>query len=237
MSQSKKAKAANNNKRNSHVFRGIRDPVVVDAFSSTPTVSAVASDASGNGTATYVFSSYGTTGLTAFSSTSTGIITWTSVSLDKPYLSWLMNQAKGFKEYRISNAKLVFVGNVGSTATGRIAILSSPNSADIYTPLTLGNVIGGSVFDLASLASREKSIPLNIDSSWKRVSDKTMLQFAGTPATISPSATVDDLSFCSVRVQLIAATQAGTLGVFTAANMFVVYDAEFRGPISPSLNA
>lgn len=216
-----------------HVFRRIRDPMVSNAASSSPSPVSLVSDATGNGSLTYTLSPLGIKGLSG--SVTGSVVGFDTALFYSPYFPFLYNQARNFERYRILNATLIVVGNVGSTATGRIIVDSSTDMADNTSPVTIGTSTGGIVFDLASLATRDKRIQLDVDTSWKKVSAQTfnIVNGLGTALAVSSG---NDLSFTSIYISLVAATQAGSLGVFTAANFFLEYDVEFRDPISYGVN-
>jgi len=207
--------------------------MVSNATSSSPTAVALVSDASGNASLTYALSPLGIKGLSGVSSA--GGVAFSSTQFYSPYFPFLYNQARNFERYRVLNATFIVVGNVGSTATGRIVIDSSTDMADNTSAVTVGTSTGGTVFDLASLATREKRVQLDVDTSWKKVSAETF-NVVNNLGTALPVSTGNDLSFTSVYISLVAATQAGSLGAFTAANFFLEYDVEFRDPISFGVN-
>lgn len=207
--------------------------MVSNAATPTPSPVSLVSDTSGNASLTYALGPLGVYGLTA--AVVSGAINFTNTQYFSPNFPFLYNQAKNFERYRMLNATLVVVGNVGSTATGRVIVDSSTDMADNVSPITIGTSTGGTVFDLATLSGKEKRVPLDVDSSWKKVSSQTFNVFNSSTLVV-PVSSGNDLIFTNVYISLVAATQAGSLGVFTAANFFLEYDVEFRDPIAYGVN-
>jgi len=218
-----------------HVFRRIRDPLVNDASNLSPSAVALVADGSGNANLTYALSPLGISGLTATSTSATGPINFLSTAFYAPYLPWLYNQARNFERYRVLSATLIITGNVGSSATGRMLVDSSTDIADNVTPVTVGLSTGGLVFDVASLAAKEKRFQLDVDSSWKKVSNRTYTAPSVTLAL--PTSSANDLLFSNIYISVVGATASGTAGSFTVANFAMEYDVEFRDPISYGANA
>ena len=144
------------------------------------------------------------------------------------HLKWFSTTSSNFREYRVLNATLRFVGNVTSTTVGNFSVFSSRNEADVFSGAVPGysTMPGGT--SVASLATKDQRFRLNIDSSWKPVSYSTLGALTDQ-VTFYPLNSVDTLSFCSFAV---SNNSGAALGI-----MYLDYDVEFRGPINPSLNA
>lgn len=213
------------------VFRNIREPMVVDARAS-PLSSYDVTSSSGGGVATYIpLSPLGVAVLQYVSTASGSPVTLNPVSFCNPTLPWLYNQARGFERYRVLRAKLIVVGNSSSTIVGRMAVSSSTDVADVAgasSALTIANSVGGRTFDLSTLATKEQTLALDIDSSWKKVSGATGIAIGPIPLVTS---TVNDLCFSNVTF-VVAGAPASTL----LATFFLDYDVEFKDPISITTN-
>lgn len=224
-------KKPNSQKRNnSHIYRQVRDIICDDAF--TYAVHTANSNASGLASGAFVLHPGP---LTSVYYTGTK---FAPINVAFPHLPWLQKTSSNFARYRILNAKLVFVGNVGSTASGTIVLAGYTNSIDANSSLQLAFAQGNNVksFDLARASGKELVVPIPIDSSWKNVSAMLMAPgdtypFVAPSSAIVPLNTVDSLSFGSVAYTIIGAPASATLGQF-----FVVYDVEFKDPISVNLN-
>lgn len=226
----------NSARKPQHLFRRIRDPLVTDASNgANPSAIALTADANGNGTATYALSPFGISGFIANATTATGPINFTSAVYYSPNLPWLFNQARNFERYRVLNATLIVIGNVGSSATGRMVVDSSTDLADNVTAVTVGLSTGGIVFDVASLAGKERRFQVDVDSSWKKCSSRTAL-VSNNGSLLMTTSSANDLLFTNIYFSVNGATAAGTTGTFTVANFMLEYDVEFRDPISYGAN-
>lgn len=221
-----------------HVFPQLREQLLVQAPGPTPgsAGSTASTNASGSGSGSWILNPLGITGATLSGST----FTYTYGNVVGPPLRGLYNRAVDFQWYRVSRAKFVFVSSVGSTTPGQMTLSA-------YTdPLDVGNLTypayssSGStkVFDLATVATREASIPIPVDSSWKKVSSMTVLPgnsypFVATSAsTLVCANSVADLCFGAVSATWTSNVVSGNLGAF-----FIEYDVEFKSPIDPAVNA
>lgn len=217
-----------------HLFRRIRDPLVTDATNPTPDAFALVTNASGNANTSVNLSPFGVMAIGVAGGTGT-----TTAFANYPYFSavmpWLYNQARNFERYRILNATVIVIGNVGSSATGRVIVDSSTDAADNISPITVGTSTGGKVFDLASLSSKEQRFPLDVDSSWKKCSSKTAA-FSGDGTRMLLVSSINDLSFSNLYVAVVSGSANGTPGSFTALNLAIEYDVEFADPISFGVN-
>lgn len=214
-----------------HSFRAIRDPFVADATNgANPTIQNIVSDANGSVGISYFLSPFGVTGLTVTSTASGSSASLNTTTVDTAHFPWLYNQARNFERYRVTRAVICFVGNIASTATGRIMLDSSTDAADTVLPQSLGLSTGGKVWDLAVAASKELRFNMDVDSAWKKCSSRTNIITTNNVAI--PVSTVNDLIFSSVYVTVNGASPNIILG-----NMFIEYDVEFRDPISYGANA
>lgn len=215
------------------IFRGIRDPLVSNATSLTPTVYTMNTDGAGAFSGSICLSPLGISGL-VFSvpnpNTAGTAIVPSIITMFSPFLPWLYNQAKGFEQYRVTRATAIWVSNLGSTTTGRLMLDSSTDYSDAVTANGISTSTGGKVFDLASGASREFRFQMDVDSSWKKVSGATSL--VTTPSNIvCPVNSINDLSFSTVFVTITGGPNSTNCG-----SMFVDYDVEFKDPISFGAN-
>lgn len=159
--------------------------------------------------------------------------------LDPPHLRWLNNQARNFGAYRVLWANVKLVGNVGSTTVGTIILAGFKNAVDTNTALQLAYVSGTNCksFDISSASGRELSVPLPVDTSWKKVSSVlavagTNVPFAGNSGMLVPVNSVDDLAFASLSYAVVAGPVSTNIG-----QLAIEYEIEFRDPISSALNA
>jgi len=222
----KRTKAGNGPKTN-HVFRNVRDPVVIDANAATPTIANIVTDGGGNSDTALSFSPLG---LQTVKDLDTA--TPSSQFLETPRLGWLHNTARNFSSYRILRANLVYTSLLGSTATGRIAFYSSTDFADGVTLATLGNMPNARVVDLAMGASKEIRYNLTVDSSWKKVSSQTLSIVTGYgPNLLLNFNTVNDIIFSQLSVVVAGGPVSSAVG-----SLSIEYDVEFKGPIGIGLN-
>lgn len=232
MSSMKNKNPPNRGKQNLR-FNGIRDPVVTDASVTTPTMVTPVADGSGNYSIAIPFSPIGMSGGQVASTTSTGA-TFTANSNTVPAkLPFLWNQSRNFERYRVTRAVLIFVGNVGSTTVGRITLGSSTDYSDMFTTQLISQSVGDKTFDLASSASRELRFQMDVDSSWKKISN-TLFNFPFSNSVIVPVNTANDLCFSIGFLTITGSTQTASAAI---GNLFVEYDVEFKDPISFSVNA
>jgi len=158
-----------------------------------------------------------------------------------PPLRGLYNRAVDFQWYRVTRAKLVFVGSVSSTIAGTIALAGYSDPFDV-TNITLSATVSGPstrTFDAASASTKELSVPVPVDSSWKKCSSILTIPgdvypFTGAnPGSIAVVNTVSDLAFGAVSIAWQTDAPANT----NLGRIFLDYDVEFRGPIDASINA
>lgn len=157
-----------------------------------------------------------------------------------PPLRGLYSRGVDFQWYRITRAKIVFVSNLGSTVTGTVTLAGYSDPTDVAV-VTLQSQVSGintRTFDLASGASRELSVPIPVDSSWKKVSSVLTLPgnvypFTGaTAGSIAIVNTIGDLCCGAVSAYI----QGGPANATAAGTYFLDYDVEFKGVVDGALN-
>lgn len=148
-------------------------------------------------------------------------------SVEPAHLKGLFLTASNFKEYRVTRAHLVIVGNVSSTATGNFSVFSSKDFGDIRGPTTPSYATTGPGTSVASLANKDYRVALDFDSSWKKCTNST-LGLSVDFKTICATNSVNDITFCSLAVSNNSNTALGV--------PYLDYDVEFRGPINPAIN-
>jgi hypothetical protein len=200
-------------------FNAVCDPVVVSAFPSTPVLTNLTTDTGGNGSITIAFSPIGITGVNPTTSTTTQI--------ESPHSPWLYSTSRNFGSFRVLRANLVVVGTVGSIVTGNVMFHSSRDYSDTSSDTAIIPV-GGAQFDLATLAQRNKVLPLQVDTTWKKVSATTVRFSSG--ALIS-SNSINDLIFSSFTMRVNGGPVSATVCSF-----YVEYDIEFMNPMAVSFN-
>nr|QJD14919.1 coat protein [Actinidia yellowing virus 2] len=233
--QQKRTKVVNN-----HRFNGCRDAFMQGGTGATPGVTAlgiVTTSASGNTSGSYALCPIGLTGVKTVTA---GTVTIGGTgNISSPPLRGLFNKAVDFQWYRVTRAKLVFVGNVGSTTTGSLILCgyTSPMDVSVGTSIATTSSRSTKTFDLASSAGKELSVPVPVDSSWKKVSSilstsGNAAPFFGGSDTFVNVATVEDLCFGSVSYSVIGAPAAAAL----IGSLYLDYDVEFKGVIDSNVN-
>ncbi|APG76478.1 hypothetical protein 3 [Hubei tombus-like virus 4] len=203
-----------NKKSIQHLYRGVKDNLVTDARAA----SLSASVPGANATVTYCLAPLGFGG----QKTADGLVSL----VEFPHLPWLYQTSKNFELYRITNAKVCFVANSATTATGNFSVMSSPDYSDGANSSFATNPTG---YPMSGLANRDVKVPLRIDPSWKKVSYVTMqLYGAGTNAINYAINTVNDLCFGSFTVSMNSSTTVGLI--------YIEYDVEFKNPINNLMN-
>lgn len=240
--------ANNNNKnknsvakrgRSNHLFTGCRDAITyVAGQSSTPGTAAYYLTTSTGGNVSYgtSLSPMGLGAATYSSSTYAGAI---QGNVANPLLRGLYNRSQDFQWYRVLRAKFVFVGSVGSTTSGTITLAGYADPGDVSNPTIQGLTSGPGTrtFDLSNSATRELSVPIPVDTAWKKCSWVLSQPGAAPPftgsstSTIVPLSTVSALCFAGVSLSVTGAPASTTMGF-----MYIDYDVEFKTPIEPTLN-
>lgn len=224
-----------------HSFRGLRDPLVYGTTGGVPNTAnrTVGVDANGNFNYQVPLAPLGLTAATLASGTySAGA----SGNACAPVLRGLYNKCADFQWYRVTRAKLVFVGSAGSTATGVITLAGYSDPSDVAAGTYMANVSSTNTkaFDVASSATRELSVPIPVDSAWKKVTSLLsvpggVVPYSGSgssPAVLVSINTVSDLCFGAISVTVAGAAASATLGY-----MYIDYDVEFKGPIDTAVQA
>jgi hypothetical protein len=193
-----------------HRFTNVREMLCVDASVGSPAPIPLAAST----TKEFTICPFGIGGITS------GFVLG---SWEAPHLVWFLNTARNFSQYRIVRASLVIVGNVPSTATGNFSVFSSPDAGDGSNTSFATTAPG---VGIATLATRDYKVPLNIDSSWKKVTGTTM---ANVGSVWAPLNNVNSLSS-----GMIAISNNGTTALGIA---YLDYDVEFKGQINLVLNA
>lgn len=223
-----------------HRFLNVREVILnpTPGTGLTQTPMPVTSNAGGAGNGATVLTSMGLTSVVLtsgnFSVPSTGVY-----NVLRPALRGMYNRASDFQWYRVTRAKLIFVGNVGSTATGTITLAAYTDPSDVELNTNAPFISGANtrVFDIANAANKELSVPVPVDSSWKKVtsvlaSPGNAYPYAAADATsFVPVNTVCDLSFGAVQWTCANAGASVSLG-----NLYLEYDVEYKAPIDASVN-
>ena len=221
----------NKNTPKSSVYRRIRDPLCQDASINAPSMLPVTSNGSGTTNGVVALNPFGieVPALTV----SAGALSATNTFWDTAHLPWFFSTARNFEKYRVLNATLIFVGNIGSVSTGALTVVSTTDITDyvkkIVTPATS---TGGKTIDLATAATREQRFPLDIDSRWKLCSASTTYVTNGAVQTLYTLNSMNDLTFSVIDYVVVGAPATTNVGSF-----YVEYDVEFRDPTSFVMNA
>lgn len=161
-----------------------------------------------------------------------------------PPLRGLYNKASDFQWYRISRARLIFVSNMGSTATGQITLSGYTDPADTLAVTTQAYVSGANTktFDISAGAGKELSVPVPVDSTWKKVSSVmsypgNAFPFTGAAATSFVAvATVSDLACGAVGAYITGFSMGTLVGGAFVGTLHLEYDIEFKGVIDSAVN-
>lgn len=161
---------------------------------------------------------------------------------DFPHLRKLFNLSQDFRYYRVLSGKLIFTPNVGSTQAGQVVLNSSRDPSDVLTSAQIAYSSGPNykTFNL-SMVNKDIFVPLDVDSSWKKVSSILSIPASATAmhgntnnTGLVPMATVADLAFSSVGVNVINPTTQSidvSYGIIT-----IEYDVELRGIMDSAVN-
>lgn len=200
-------------------YTRVSDPVVKSVYTVPAVAEYLETDVTGQGAMDMILSCYG-----AKAFTPAGV----PKQIFSPQLPWLYQAGRNFASFRIVRATLVVVGSVGSIATGNVAVKSTKDYSDGSTnPVAI--MTGGETFDLASLAQRNKLIPLAVDTTWKKVTDSITIERDGSIVAVN---SVNDLIFSHISVFV----RGGPVST-KVANFYVEYDVQFMNPMSTVMNA
>jgi hypothetical protein len=203
----------------SQMFRGVVDPVVDDATATVPVTSTFTSSVTGTISNLVLLAPKGVDSIAT--------VGGPSVNVFRPRLPWLYNTGLNFEKVRFSNAKLVVVGNVGSTATGTIAFQSSPDFSDGSINLSTA-IVGGASTDAATLSAKNWEIPLDFNTGWMKFSSLTLASSGGN---FLPITNVNDIALTTISM-----AGAGLPNSTTIFRLYVKYDVEFSGPVQIGAN-
>lgn len=214
--------------RPNHIFRGIRDPVVLDASTGSPAIQSVTSDGSGNYASDQSITPLGVRAPIGSVPSTGGTVTWSYTTVQGAKHPWLYNQARNFERYRILRYVLIFVSNVGANVTGQVALNSSVDVTDTTSTWASSASTGGRVFDLSTAATREQRLNCDVDTTWKKVTNTT---FVVASNALMVTSSVNDLVATNWFVNVSGAPASTPLG-----SLYAEYDVEFRDPISYGVN-
>lgn len=156
-------------------------------------------------------------------------------NVERPHMRKFFNVASDFQQYRVLSGFVEWVPNTTSTSTGVIVIGSSADAADVYASAQVA--YGGNYSKTFNMAGGKARVPLHIDSSWKKVSDK--LTVVKTPdfdgpannSVLIPLSTASDLCFTVVSATINNGPASTGCGYIR-----VVLDVEFRYPVDVNQN-
>lgn len=237
-------KASGKSRPVNHRFVGMRDAVQTGGTGDSPGVSALAinTNAGGSTSGSFAFAPIGLTAAKLNTTTPQNFVNGAVGSVSKPLLRNLYYRAIDFQWYRVTRAKLVFVGAQGSNVTGIITLVGYTSPLDVAIGTGVPQLSGPNTrtFDLASAATKELSVPIPVDSAWKKVS--ALLSVTGSTAPFYGAgdsainvSTVDDLCFGAVSYIVGSGPTGSGSGAYIG-TLFVDYDVEFKGVIDPGVN-
>jgi len=200
-------------------YSRVTDPIVNSVYSNPLVMSSVTTNASGDAS-THI--SLSPQGVTAWNTTTSA-----KVQVESPQLPWLYNASRNFARYRILRANVILVSNVGTTSPGNISIKSTSDYSDAGVEIAQ-TLTGGNEFSLASIASRNKSVALQVDTAWKKVTSETTRLLSTGLVSLN---TVNDLAFSNISLR-VAGGPVSTI----VANMYIEYDVEFANPVAVAYN-
>lgn len=221
-----------------HVFKGLREVFLIpgprSGVTSTPYTFTTAVDGSaGFG---QILCPLGLT------STTLGASSYTQGTLGNvtgPPLRGLYNRSLDFQWYRVTRAKFVFISSLGSTVTGVLSLSAYSDPSDVTngSPTIYSASVNNRVFDLSTASHKEVSVPVPVDSAWKKCTTiltqpGNVFPFTGANAgSLAVVNTVADLSFGAVSAYIQSAPASTLIGGF-----YLDYDVEFKNPIDNGVN-
>lgn len=200
-------------------FNNVADPLVLSAYAASPAQIVLTSDATGYGRGSIRLAPIGVNAVEF----STGAQT----TLESPHLPWMYQTSRNFGSFRILRANLIVVGNTGANVPGSITIHSTRDFSDT-SGVVSSVLVGGVQFDVSSLATKNRVIPLQVDSSWKKVTNTTSTAANGI---IIPVNSVNDLVFTNIT--WIVTSGPVDTGIATG---YIEYDVEFINPVATGYN-
>lgn len=217
-------------RRPDHTFRGVREAVLSDVMASPHNNMDMTLDADGNLTRSFTIAPFGVK--TPRLTVTGGNLVGSPHQFSNPCLAWLYSTAINFEQYRVTNARAVFVGNTTADTVGFITIASSADHGDFYSQaISRATGVGAKSFALSSSANKELSVQLNIDSTWKKVTANTVALSGTINIDLLPLNSINDIIATSVCVSVNGGPSHAFIGM-----MAVIYDVEFRNPISYTVN-
>jgi hypothetical protein len=181
-------------------------------------------------------------GLTSAVLSSGAFVNGTAGNIDPPHLRKLFNLAVDFRYYRVLSGKLIWTPSVGSNQTGLIVLSSSRDPGDSSFAAQAAYSSGPNYKTVnLSAVNKEVSIPLDVDSTWKKVSGvlscpggTAPFQGTTTGSALVNTNSVSDVCFSSVSVNIINATTSSAQVNYGL--LAVEYDVEFKGVIDAAVN-
>lgn len=239
-----------NQKKNSklsaqhHRFVGVRDAILTGGTGSTPGANplAINTNAGGATSGSFPLCPLGLSGAKLNTTTPQNFVNSSPGNVSAPVMRNLFYRAQDFQWYRVTRAKLVFVGAQGSNVTGVITLVGYASAIDVNLGTGIPQLSGPSTrtFDLSAAGSKELSVPIPVDSAWKKVSSTLSVigsspPFFGAGDTLVPVSSVDDLCFGAVSY-VVGSGPTGTGSGAYVGTLFIDYDVEFKGVIDPAVN-
>jgi len=227
-----------------HRFVGLREAILAGGAGPAPSSNSLAINTNSGGatSGSFALSPIGLTSATT-GATNTGTYSnGTAGNVCGPLLRGLYNRALDFQWYRVTRARLIFVGTQGSSTTGIITLVgyTSPLDVAIGTGIPQLSSSSTKTFDLSNASTKELSVPIPVDSSWKRVTSLLTVSGASVPffggsTSIVPVSTVDDICFGAVSYSVGSGPVGTGTGTYIG-TLFLDYDVEFKGVIDASVN-
>ncbi|QKN22667.1 coat protein [Erysiphe necator associated tombus-like virus 8] len=223
-----------------HFYKNCRDAVTVPTTGSSPGTTTAAMTQGASGAVGNFATSLSPVGLTSVVYGTSTVTAGAIGNVAAPVLRGLYNKAVDFQWYRVTSARLVFVGTVPATINGQITLYSYVDPMDAANRTSAAYLAGPNTrtFDLSNAATKELSVPMAIDSSWKKVTSILTVPgnyypfYAASAASVANVNTISDLCFGAIGATWgSTAAQDTPLGVLN-----VVYDVEFKGPIDTAIN-
>lgn len=245
MNSSKQMTKQNRNKSNAQprdtMRTHVREELVVGSGSNpgTSVAQIIIPANSGSSGLQYVLSPLGLAAPTV----SNGVYsTVTTANIDPPHLRKLYNMAIDFKRYRVLSGKLIFVPNYGSAiGSGLITLASSYDPQDIDSATVQVAYSSSQSFKTFNLSqvNKEISIPLDVDTSWKKVTNLLAVAgntnpYTGPSTAIVPVNTVNDIAFTAIGAIIVNAPISSN--AVNYGFLAVEYEVEFKGVIDSAIN-